>query len=107
MDSGRENSDKDVIEWLKEAESRGAGEILITSVDNDGTKKGFDLKLYEKVNNICNLPLIISGGMGKPEDLLKLEKFNQCNAIAVGTILHYNLTTIPEIKKLSKKIINS
>ena len=107
LDSGRENSEKDVNEWLKEAVDRGAGEILITSVDNDGTKKGFDLELYNNVKNICNVPLILSGGMGEPEDLLKLKKFNQSDAVAVGTILHYDLSTILEIKKISKKIINT
>ena len=67
-------------------------------------KKGFDLKLYDKINKICNLPLIISGGMGKPEDLLSLNNFSDCNAVAVGTILHYDLAKIHEIKEVRKKI---
>lgn len=100
LDNGRENSGKEIIEWLNEATSRGAGEILVTSVDNDGTKKGFDLKLYDKINKNCNLPLIISGGMGKPEDLLKLNNFSDCNAVAAGTILHYDLAKISEIKEI-------
>ena len=100
MDNGRENSGKEIIEWLNEATSRGAGEILVTSVDNDGTKKGFDLKLYDKINKNCNLPLIISGGMGKPKDLLNLNNFSDCNAVAAGTILHYDLAKISEIKEI-------
>ncbi len=100
LDNGRENSGKEIIEWLNEATSRGAGEILVTSVDNDGTKKGFDLKLYDKINKNCNLPLIISGGMGKPEDLLNLNNFSDCNAVAAGTILHYDLAKISEIKEI-------
>ncbi len=104
FENGRENSGKEIVDWLNEVSSRGAGEILITSVDNDGTKKGFDLKLYDKINKICNLPLIISGGMGKPEDLLSLSNFSDCNAVAAGTILHYDLAKIHEIKEISKKI---
>jgi len=103
LDNGRENSGKDIIEWLKEAASRGAGEILVTSVDNDGTKKGFDLNLYDKINKNCNLPIIISGGMGKPQDLVELSNFSDCNAVATGTILHYGLAKISEIKELAKK----
>ena len=102
LDGGRENTDKDVLEWLKETVERGVGEILITSIDNDGTKKGFDIDLYENVSSTCKLPIIISGGMGKAEDVTKLKNFSQCNAIAVGTMLHYNLANISEIKKFSK-----
>ena len=105
FDNGREKiPEKKFVDWLNEVSSRGAGEILITSVDNDGTKKGFDLKLYDKINKICNLPLIISGGMGKPEDLLSLNNFSDCNAVAVGTILHYDLAKIHEIKEVRKNI---
>ena len=103
LDNGRENSGKEIVDWLNEVSSRGAGEILITSVDNDGTKKGFDLKLYDKINKICNVPLIMSGGMGKPEDLLSLNNFSDCNAVAAGTILHYDLAKIHEIKEIGIK----
>jgi len=103
LDNGRENSGKEIIDWLNEVASRGAGEILVTSVDNDGTKNGFDLKLYDKINKNCNIPLIISGGMGKPEDLLSLNNFNDCDAVAVGTILHYDFSKISEIKEIAIK----
>ena len=103
LDNGRENSGKDIFEWLKEATSRGAGEILITSVDNEGTKKGFDLKLYDEMNKYCDLPIVFSGGIGQLDHLLQLKNFSDCNAIAVATLLHYNLVKISDIKKVALK----
>ncbi len=102
LDGGRENTGLDVLKWLNEAVERGAGEILITSIDQDGTKKGFDFNLYKNVSGICKLPIIMSGGMGKLDDIKKLENFSKCDAIASATMLHYNLSNIKEIKKNSK-----
>ncbi len=103
-DNGREKSEKDVIEWGKEVQDRGAGEILITSIDNEGTKNGFDLDLCEAVNSICKIPVIYSGGMKSKNDLEKFNNFSMCDAIAVASILHYNETSISEIKKFAKNI---
>lgn len=103
-DNGREKTEKDVVEWAKEVEDRGAGEILLTSVDNEGTKNGFDLDLCETINSTCKVPLIYSGGMKSKNDLNKFHNFSECDAIAVASILHYNETNIKEIKKFAQDI---
>tara|TARA_A100001015_G_scaffold22548_1_gene25568 strand:- start:2963 stop:3712 length:750 start_codon:yes stop_codon:yes gene_type:complete len=103
-DNGREKTEKDVIEWIKEVQDRGAGEILITSIDNDGTKNGFDIDLCEKINSVCEIPIIYSGGMKSKTDLKNFDNFSECDAIAVASILHYNETSISEIKKFAENI---
>lgn len=103
-DNGREKTEKDVVEWAKEVEDRGAGEILLTSVDNEGTKNGFDLDLCETINSTCKVPLIYSGGMKSKNDLNKFHNFSECDAIAAASILHYNETNIKEIKKFAQDI---
>jgi imidazole glycerol-phosphate synthase subunit HisF len=97
-DNGRERTGIDVIEWSKKVSNLGAGEILLTSVNQDGTKKGFDIELVEKVSNSISIPVIASGGFGKPEDFEKA--INQCNvnAVAIASALHYDNFTIKEIK---------
>ena len=97
-DNGREKSEKDVIDWAKEVQDRGAGEILITSIDNEGTKNGFDMDLCELINSICKIPLIYSGGMSSKTDLEQFKDFSECDAIAVASILHYEESSIKEIK---------
>jgi imidazole glycerol-phosphate synthase subunit HisF len=97
-DIGRENSGKKVVDWAIEAARLGAGEILLTSIDKEGTRKGFDLDLIRSVCSAVNIPVIVSGGMGKPDDAK--EAFD-CNADAVASAygLHYGLFTIHEIKE--------
>ena len=105
VETGREKTDKDVIEWLNEAIDRGVGEVLITSVDHEGTKKGFDLNLYEEANKHSKVPFIFSGGMKSANDLIELAKYSECNGVAAASILHYNDVTIQDIKKVA--IINN
>ena len=71
-DCGREKTGKDVIEWVKEATSKGAGEILLTSIDNEGTQKGFDTELTKQVSKNTNIPVIASGGMGTIDHLYEV-----------------------------------
>jgi len=101
-DNGREKTGINVMDWVQKVEKMGAGELLITSIDQEGTKKGFDLMLYKNINEITSLPVIASGGMGKHEDLIQV--VNQCNvdAVAVADILHYKRTSINEIKNSAK-----
>ena len=98
-ETGRERSGKDVFEWLKEAVSLGVGEILLTSIDADGSKKGFDIELYETISKIVKVPLIISGGAGKVEDLIKISENTPPDGIALGSLLHYKMDSIKNIKK--------
>lgn len=98
-DNGREKTQLDVIDWAKKCESLGAGEILLTSIDREGTRRGFDLQLVKAVTNSVNIPIIASGGMGKPEDLIEVVNYGSASAVAMADILHYKRTSIPEIRE--------
>ena len=97
-DNGRERSYKDVIDWAKEAEDLGVGEILIISVDNEGTLKGFDLKLINSIMNRVTVPVIACGGLGKLDHVTDLIKETSIDAIALASALHYNKLNIKQIK---------
>lgn len=97
-ENGRERSGRDVIEWVMEATDRGAGEILLTSVDREGTRKGFDIDLLHSVSQSVNVPVIASGGMGKPEDAIEAVNYGGVDAIAMANILHYERGKITDIR---------
>jgi len=97
--NGREPTGLDVIEWVKRIEILGAGEILLTSIDKEGTKKGFDIKLYEMVTDNTSLPVIASGGMGKSDDAVKVLENSNVDAIAIASVLHYRMESVCDIKK--------
>jgi cyclase len=94
-DCGRERTGRDVVAWAKEAESRGAGEILITSVDREGTGGGFDLELTELVCSAVSLPVVASGGAGRKEDVVALAGATDVSGIAVASLLHYDCIARP------------
>jgi cyclase len=98
-DNGREKSGLLVKEWVEQAQSLGAGEILVTSVDKEGTCRGFDVELMNQVCSTVSVPVIASGGMGRPSDLDELISGSDVSALAVANALHYKKTSIPEIKK--------
>lgn len=98
FDNGREPSGKDVIEWSKEVEARGAGEILLSSIDCDGTMKGPDIDLITKVSDAVTIPVIASSGISSYENVNEILKTN-VSAIAVGASLHYKKLTIMQTKK--------
>lgn len=98
-DNGREHSNKNVIDWAQEGEQLGAGEILITSVDNEGTQNGFDIELINSVMKKVKIPVIASGGMGKLEHIYDLVKKTDVDAIAIAHCLHYGKFSITDIKK--------
>lgn len=103
-DCGREKSGLDVVEWAQIAVEHGAGEILLTSIDKEGTRRGFDFELISAVSNAVDIPVIASGGMGKPEDMLNVvDKLYNVNAIAMADILHYNRSSIGKIRDFAKK----
>ena len=96
--NGREKTDINVIEWVKEVVDRGAGELLLTSIDQDGTKLGPDLELVDKIINLVDIPVIVSGGINSIEDILKLINLG-VSAVAIANILHFNKATISGLKK--------
>ena len=98
-DCGRIQSGKDVLEWAKEVEERGAGEILLQSVDKDGRERGFDVELAKKVVDLVNIPVIVASGAGKLEDIKELIEYAQPSGVAVASLLHYDKYIIQEIKE--------
>jgi cyclase len=100
-DNGREKTGLEVLQWAKLGEQAGAGEILITSVDKEGTRTGFDLDLLTAVASNVNIPIIASGGMGKPEDAISAADIGNIDAIAMADIIHYKRSSFSEIRKVA------
>ncbi len=101
-DNGRERTGIDVIEWVKRGVAMGAGEILLTSVDREGTRKGFDIDLVRAVTSEVSVPVIASGGMGRAEDLIDVVRIGGANAVAMADILHYKRAQIAEIRAVAE-----
>lgn len=95
---GRINTGKDVIEWVKEAEGLGAGEILLTSMDADGTREGFDLELTKAVRNAVNVPVIASGGCGSLNDFYEVLADDTADAALAASLFHYGELTVGQVK---------
>jgi cyclase len=99
IDNGREPTGLDVIEWAKKLQDLGAGEIMITSLDKEGTKKGFDIELSQRVIDAVSIPVIVSAGMKTVNDALNLLSRVKVDAFATASALHYNLDSIKNIKQ--------
>ena len=95
---GRTPTGKDAIEWAREGVERGAGEILLTSMDRDGTKDGYELRLTNRIANAVDVPVIASGGAGHPQDLIDGLTVG-ADAVLCASIFHYGSYTIPEVKQ--------
>jgi len=98
--NGRERTGVDVIKWIKNGIKLGAGEVLLTSVDKEGTKNGFDIDLIKAASKVCSVPLILSGGLGESQHIKDLFKETRVDGIAIASALHYNLLDIKKIKKI-------
>ncbi len=98
VNSGRDQSGLFVGEWAEQAERLGVGELLLSSVDRDGTKKGMDLALIAHVRSCTNLPIIGSGGVGSVINIVEAFKSGNLEGVAVGTTLHSNFLNIRDIK---------
>ena len=96
---GRNPTGKNVLDFVKKVELLGAGEILLTSMDRDGTKKGYDLDLTKKVANFINIPVIASGGVGNLEHLYQGIKIGNANAVLAASIFHFGEYSILEAKQ--------
>ncbi|MGH9340874.1 MAG: imidazole glycerol phosphate synthase subunit HisF [Acidobacteriota bacterium] len=95
---GRIETDRDALEWIKLGEQLGAGEILLTSMDRDGTQEGYDIDLVQRVSDLVRIPVIASGGAGSPAHLLQGLKDGQADAVLAASIFHYNRYSIEEVK---------
>lgn len=101
-DNGREDTGLDVIEWVKRGVALGAGEVLLTSVDQEGTRKGFDISLVHAVTSEVSVPVIASGGMGAPEHLIDVVQMGGADAVAMADILHYRRATMKDIRSTAR-----
>ena len=95
---GRIDTGLDAIQWAKQAEQLGAGEILLTSMDTDGTKNGFDLELLNAVTNVVNIPVIASGGGGRLEHFSEVFQKTGADAALAASLFHYRELTVGEVK---------
>lgn len=98
-DNGRETTGLEAYSWAQELEALGAGEILLTSVDQEGTFKGFDIELTKAITDRVTIPVIAHGGAGKPEDVVSAIRDGGADAVAIASILHYNEFSIRDIKQ--------
>jgi cyclase len=98
VDGGREPSGRDVLDWVREAVDRGVGEVLVTSVDREGTRKGFDTALVRGVAEAVPVPVIASGGMGSVAHLVEVVREGGADAVAMADILHLRGRSMREIK---------
>lgn len=97
-DNGRERTGIDVVNWARKGVELGAGEILVTSIDREGTRKGFDIELVGAVADAVSVPVIASGGMGSPQDAVDVVRNGHADAVAMADILHYKRATLAEIR---------
>jgi len=98
ISNGREPTGRDVVAWAKELEQRGAGEILVTSVDQEGTQRGFDIELCAAVEAAVRIPVVASGGAGKLLHLQQLDARTELQGVAIASLLHYDKATVAELK---------
>lgn len=103
LNGGRVNTGRDALEWATEAEARGAGEILLTSMDADGTKDGYDLVVTKAVADIVRIPVIASGGAGKMEHFKDVLQTAGADAVLVASLFHYGEMTVRDVKEYFKR----
>lgn len=102
INGGMKDSGKSAIDWAQEATRLGAGEILLTSIDQDGTKKGFNIKLTKAVSGAVTVPIIASGGAGNKKDFLDIFTLGEADAALAASLFHFGELTIQELKTYLK-----
>ena len=100
---GRKPTGLDVLKWAKRVEQLGAGEILLTSMDKDGTKSGYDIELLCKVSKSVKIPVIASGGAGKLSHFYDAVVLGNADAILAASLFHYRVFTVQQVKKYLRK----
>ncbi|TGJ98538.1 imidazole glycerol phosphate synthase subunit HisF [Leptospira langatensis] len=99
LHGGRTETGREALDWAQEAQSKGAGEILLTSMDRDGTKKGFDIQLLKSFSSNLEIPIIASGGAGNPEHMVEAILRGKADAVLAASIFHFGEFTIRETKE--------
>ncbi|MGQ0376914.1 MAG: imidazole glycerol phosphate synthase subunit HisF [Nitrososphaerota archaeon] len=100
---GKKATGSDAIDWAKKVERLGAGEILLTSIDNDGTQDGYDIELTKAIVDSVKIPVIASGGCGKPAHILDVFKKSDVEAALAASIFHYKVYSVDKVKRFLKK----
>lgn len=100
---GRKGTGKDAVDWAQEAEAMGAGEILLTSMDYDGSRNGYDIELTKAIGEAVNIPIIASGGAGSPEHIYKALADGKADAALAASIFHYGEYTVGDVKAYLKE----
>lgn len=103
ISGGKEDTGKDAVEWAKEVEKLGAGEILLTSMDCDGVKNGYDIELTKAVAEAVNIPVIASGGAGKLEDFYDALTAGKADAVLAASLFHFGEVSVPELREYLKE----
>lgn len=104
LNGGRVKTDLDALEWIVEAERLGAGEVLLTSMDKDGTKSGYDIPLTRAVAEAVNIPVIASGGAGKKEDFAEVLTAGGADAALAASLFHFGIIDMKELKNYLSEI---
>ncbi|MGB4614381.1 MAG: imidazole glycerol phosphate synthase subunit HisF, partial [Erysipelotrichaceae bacterium] len=99
INGGKTDTGIDVIDWVKEVQDRGVGEILLTSMDGDGTKDGYDIDLLTEVNKVSKVPVIASGGCGSLEHIIEVFKKDVADAALAASLFHYDTLSVNEVKE--------
>jgi len=102
-DGGREKTGIDAISWAQKAIKLGAGELIITSIDNEGTRKGYDIDLVKRIASFSPVPIIVHGGASGPESFANILNSCQVDGLSAGSIFHYNDFSVKDIKKYLQK----
>lgn len=103
VNGGRQDTGIDTLDWVRTGEKMGAGEILLNSIDRDGTRQGYDLDLIRTVTRSVKIPVIASGGAGTPDDVFQAIQAGGADAVLVASLVHYRSCDIPALKKYLKK----
>jgi len=108
VEGGREKTGIDVIDWVHKTIKMGVGEILLTSVDREGTRKGYDINLTKLITDISSVPVIASGGMGKIDDIIDVVSEGKADAVSMADVIHYNRLSLKQIREtIIKNKINT
>jgi cyclase len=99
IDGGRVFTGRDAIEWAHQGERLGAGELVVNSIDRDGTKSGYDLEITRRISESVSIPVVASGGAGRPEHLRDAFTRGAADAAIVASIVHYGEHPVPELKR--------
>jgi cyclase len=98
VEAGREKTGVDACQWARQLEDLGAGELLVTSIDQEGTKSGFDVDMIQAMNDCVGIPVVASGGYGQPRHLAELHKRAQPSGVCFASVLHYKTASVSQLR---------